>query len=864
MTEHAFLARRLRADLRPDPRRTSRAALVGRLALSLSLLLGACGGGGGGGAPPAPLVIDGLAGTVRLPDFDLGRIIEQEPNDTRAAAFRLPPVWARSVLEVTGDLGVTAERFAHVDAVDVLLYTCLADQTVSLELTFQGDDPTQLGHANDVRAEVFRRTTGVSVAQMGGGGQPRSLVFDALGGESYEIVLTTDGHGWWTARFTTDDPVGGALLLTSKPAAPAMDAPRAFRQDVRPLAADRRCAFTHVLVRLRDGCEEAGVCDRQALRAGRRTAAGSHRMLFETPRGVDPEARAVEVCARLRTDPDVLWAEPDYVVRSLGVPTDPEFGRQWNMRAVGAPSAWDVTTGDASITVAVVDSGIGAAPDLAGRIVPGYDFVSDPAIAGDGDGRDDDPTDMGDAFLASGLSSWHGTHVASIIAANHDGVGMAGLAPKCSVMMLRALGVGGGFVSDAADAILYAAGVYTTADGRRLSGPLPVVNLSIGLDQDSAELRDACFVADGEGCLLVAAVGNGGGAVQYPAAYPTTLAVAAVDGALATTQYSSFGDAVDLSAPGGGASLDVGNDGWPDGVLSAVKDETVEPSAWSHVHYVGTSQAAPHVAGAAALLLSIDPTLSVSDLKLILRGTALDLGPAGEDVAYGTGLLQVHEAVKFVRKRIGQERGDAPYLLLPIPTVQFEGLRTSFRMPLFNGGGGVLNVFFATGETDDGVAWLSASLQDSTLPAPPIDKKTVTINVDRSLLPTTTGQYSGTVFLGNGTGILGTVRVVLYVKARTRAGEPLPAVVVEDGTGIARRKAYAMPEFGYRYWFRGLPAADYRIQAGEDLDADGFFCEIGDACGWHGGATRDDAVVVPYVPGSPAIEGLTVTLRLPP
>jgi len=832
------------------------------------LALAACGGGGGGDdGPSGPIIIDGLAGTVLLPDYDLGRIVEQEPNDLRSQPFRLPPIWPRCTVELTGHLGTSLEWFGHVDATDVFVWQCVESQRVSLELTFQSLDPTAVAAANDFGAEVFRKATGVSVATTAAGGQPRTLTFDAAAGEDYEVVLAVAGmgHGWWVVRFVCED-----LLLAPKPtpgpAALSVPVPTqapvpAGGETIQP---GQQCAHTHVLVRLRAGCGVDGVCGRHGLRAGAVTGQGSHRVLFDTHADADPEARAGSVCATLREDPDVLWAEPDWVVHSLGEPGDPEFSRQWNMRAVGAVSAWDVTTGSASVVIGVVDTGIGASPDLEGRTVAGYDFISSAAIAGDGNGRDDDPTDEGDQFAGDGTSVWHGTHVAGILAANHDDYGVAGMAPGCKLMMLRALGIGGGFVSDAADAILFLAGQLTLSNGRRLAAPLRIANLSIGLAQDSAELREACQRADNLGVLLVAAVGNRGGRVEYPAAYPSTFAVAAVNGQLLTTQYSAFGSQVDIAAPGGGAGTDTANDGWHDGVLSAVKDETVEPAAWSHAYLVGTSQAAPHVAGAAALLLSIDPTLKALDLRNILRGTALDLGVPGDDIAYGSGLLQVHEAVKVALNRTGNPRGDAPYLILPMTSLQFDGLRTSIDVPLMNGGGGTLSLFFATALADDGGAWLDARLEPVLTPSPPVNNSRVTITVDRSRLPAGPGRYSGTVRFANSLQSHGTIRVVVYVQQRTRAGELLPVVALEDETGIARRKAFAIPETGYRYWLRNLPASDFRLTSGEDLDLDGLFCEGADACGWYGGALQGDALLVPYIPGVPAIRGLGITLSPPP
>jgi hypothetical protein len=234
----------------------------------------------------------------------------------------------------------------------------------------------------------------------------------------------------------------------------------------------------------------------------------------------------------------------------------------------------------------------------------------------------------------------------------------------------------------------------------------------------------------------------------------------------------------------------------------------------------------------------------------------------GKDLAYGSGLLQVHEAIKAVMARMGNPRTDAPYLMLPTNSVQFEGLRTSIDVPLFNGGGGTANVFLAFGVTDDGADWLGASLTPAEGPSVPVNNTLVTIEVDRSQLPLTPGRYSGTVHLADALGTLQTIRVTTYVGERTRAGQILPVVAIETDSGIARRRAFAYPEFGYRYWLRSLPASDYRLQAGEDLDNDGFFCEISDACGWHGGPTEVEAISVPFVPNQPVIRGLSIELLL--
>ena len=839
-----------------------RARVPSSVALVLVLgLLSACGGGGGGGTPPPEPepFIDGLSGTVMLPDFDLGRTIEQEPNDSRSQPFALAPLWPRCTHEVTGTLGATATRYGRIDTQDVLRIASCVDQRIDLSLAFLETDPVD-GGDNDVVATVFDVASGLELAMSTLTGNPRTLSFDAAAYVAYDLVISlTTGHAWYTATLTGSD-LPGPVLLTA-PTIARGDASPSAPVSAKPSA----CSREHVLVRFEDGCDPAAFCATQGLELGRRLATGSYVVHVPCDGSGHDEAAMRKTSTDLTASDDVRWAEPDWVIRTLSTPTDPLYNRQWNLPMVGAPSAWDMTTGDASIVVGIVDSGILPHPDLLDGLVEGYDFISDPVRAGDGDGRDPDPTDPGNQVDGSGLSNWHGTHVAGIVGARQDnGVGGCGVAPGVSVMMLRALGIGGGLVSDAVDAILFAAGLYTTPHGRTLESPLQILNLSIGLPQDAADLRDACSRASNNGVLLVGAVGNDGGGVLYPAAYDSVFAVAAVDGAMNTTAYSNFGDAVDLAAPGGAPAADIGNDGWPDGIFSCVRDETVSPAVDGYGYIIGTSQAAPHVAGAAALLLSIDPSLTATQLKNMLRGTALDRGPIGEDVAYGAGVLQVHEAVKMALAGLGTPRTDAPVLLLPIPTCQFEDFgRVTIRreLPLFNGGSGRLNLLSVISVTDDGAPWLDASFTPADGPGDPVNQKEVVITINRNVVGASIdGRYSGSVILGNLDGAFGEVRVVMYVNEQTRAGRDLPVVAIEDATGIARRKTFATADRGYRYWFRNLTDGEYRLQAGEDLDGNGFMCEAFEACGWFGGPTELDAELVPYALDQPAVQGLGIDL----
>jgi serine protease len=551
-------------------------------------------------------------------------------------------------------------------------------------------------------------------------------------------------------------------------------------------------------------------------------------------------------------------------VLPLGTSNDARLAQQWNLRAVGALEAWDVTRGDPDVVVGVLDSGILAHADLSGQTVAGYDFVSDEGLAADGGGRDPDPTDPGDGDAANGLSLWHGTHVAALVAGRaDDGQGIAGLAPGCRVMPLRVLGRHGGLVSDVADAILYACGQLTTGDGRRLLEPLRVLNLSLGTSSYSAELEAACATAAGLGVLLVAATGNSGGSVLYPAAFPTVVAVGAVDGQLKGGSYSNRGPEVSLCAPGGFSLLDTDGDGWPDAVLSAARDETVFPAVDAHTWQAGTSEAAPHVAAAAALLLSVAPQLTRTQLRSRLEQSALDVGQAGRDDVHGWGLLQVNVALKRLLGDLGTPLPGGPRLGLPQPALRFLGLEALKRVPLVNAGTGTLTLLGAQAVTDDGGDWLGSAYVESFEGAD-INASHLEVLVDRSRLPQGALWASGTLRLTTADGGAGLVRVVAAgIDSWPRAGSPLRVVPIAVDDGGAPSFTTAHPEQDYRYVLGRLGADVYNVRAGEDLDGDGFSCEPYDFCGWYGGLTQDLALPLAYVPGT-IVEAIEVTLGLSP
>ena len=292
--------------------------------------------------------------------------------------------------------------------------------------------------------------------------------------------------------------------------------------------------------------------------------------------------------ATLDRSRSVTAAEPDATVSAALVPADPFY---WTARTParvsGLEQAWDVTLGDPSITIAVVDTGVDPIPDLASALVPGHDFLG------------------GDTTDPNG----HGTEVASVAAARIDnGIGIAGACGRCSVMPVRVLDAQGqGLTSTVAEGVTWAAD-----HGAR------IINLSLAGTNDDPVLDAAIAYATDHGAVVVIAAGNlGSSAPAYPAAGASeAIRVAATDSAGALFPWSDHGGWVDIAAPGNPSVLLAGG-----GVSTAV---------------LGTSLSAPLVAGVAGLLLSWEPTLGPAAVKdALLRGGA----PApGVDVASGRRL----------------------------------------------------------------------------------------------------------------------------------------------------------------------------------------------------------------------------------
>lgn len=391
--------------------------------------------------------------------------------------------------------------------------------------------------------------------------------------------------------------------------------------------------------------EAAASLGRRACRVREAAAESTSVVEFDVPSSLGAVDGARSTWARihgLRSSGDFSWAEPSGRRRIRKTPNDPRYAEQWHYPAIRLPEAWDLTTGSTSVRVAVIDTGSTAHPDLAGRFVDGYDFISDVPTAGDGDGRDGDATDVGDSE-AGEPSSFHGTHVSGTIGATtNDGRGVAGVCWAVSIMPLRVLGIGGGDDADIIAAIRYAAGL-SNASGRLPSRRADVINMSLGGGGFDQAMQDAITAARNAGVVIFAASGNdGSSAAEYPAAFAGVISVGATNRGGTVASYSNRGATLDIVAPGGDSSASEAN-----GILSTVFDDSSGTPVAGYAFYDGTSMATPHAAGVAALVLAAKPGLTPAQVESILLSSAKDLGTAGRDNTYGYGLVDAYAAVKL-------------------------------------------------------------------------------------------------------------------------------------------------------------------------------------------------------------------------
>jgi serine protease len=407
------------------------------------------------------------------------------------------------------------------------------------------------------------------------------------------------------------------------------------------------------------------------LRVGRAMAGGAWRVEFPQP--VDA-ATAETTATRLVAAGIARFAAPDYPVRPMLRTNDPIFvrGDQWSLQDVAstgyvgidATHAWDITTGSATMVIAVVDSGIVVHPDLTGRILPGYDFVSDPTDANDGGGRDADPTDPGD-WRTAGLcpapmntaedSNWHGTLVAGVIAANaNNGIGLAGIDWNAQVLPVRVLGRCGGEFSDIFDGMAWAAGIPVPGVPAN-PHPAKVINLSVGSRGVCSNQIQAIVdqILDAGVFIAVAAGNDNANADGYvPASCGGVSTVGATDQLGARASYSNFSTGMDISAPGG----DSDRNGTHDSIVTTWNTGKTVALSPTYADAEGTSFATPEVAGVAALMLAVNPALRPAQIKALMAQSASPFAAGSDCITRGicgAGILNAFGAVKAARAALG-------------------------------------------------------------------------------------------------------------------------------------------------------------------------------------------------------------------
>ncbi|WP_237225331.1 S8 family serine peptidase [Rothia nasisuis] len=426
-----------------------------------------------------------------------------------------------------------------------------------------------------------------------------------------------------------------ALGASTAPATVAEEPAQDITQQVEPAHSDElvKKDTDRIIVTF---AQETSAEDRQAIvdRALTDTTAVEAAEVVKDSVGEDPatgviqtdqtltEAEQAETIEALTAAPEVVAAEPDQLVRAVqnvyGAATkEPLYGTLWNFRNANVAEAWYRADGSGT-TIAVVDTGITYHPDLASKLVAGYDFISDNSYARDGGGRDSDPTDVG-TFSGSTSSNWHGTHVAGIAAAAAQGSGLPGVAPGARVQPVRVLGINGwGYASDIADGIAWASG-GTVPGAPRNATPATVVNASLAWPSSTcpAALDAAIRGAHSRGVPVVVASGNAGANANYwtPSNCYYAIVVGATGGDNSLTGYSNWGSTLDVLAPGGTA--------WQQVRSTSNAGRTTATTA-SFGDLYGTSQAAPMVSGTIALMKQVNPGLTVEQIRntLVSTGTA--------------------------------------------------------------------------------------------------------------------------------------------------------------------------------------------------------------------------------------------------
>jgi serine protease len=583
----------------------------------------------------------------------------------------------------------------------------------------------------------------------------------------------------------------------------------------------------------------------------------------------------LDFIADLRTRPDVEYAQPNYRYKHTLTPNDPKYPVQvpastpnnvWHYGMANIPTAWDTTTGDSSVVIAILDTGIlynkadyigldanntrepNTHEDLycgsgaANRWLQGFDFVSYSSGVETNTFDDDDPADLGPVAD----TGFHGTHVAGTIGAcSNNALGIAGINWSSRLMAVRVLGPDGGYTSDITRGMRWAAGLSVTANtgsgNTSITNPNPadVLNMSLGgpgVDQAYQNASDD--VANAGKVLVVSAGNDNDDSYNYsPAGQRNVLTVAALGPGVKRAYYSNFGTAVEIAAPGG----DLNSSTTPNGVLSTLgcgtNGETLPSDStgcgalsWGYVEYQGTSMAAPHIAGIvglmnAARIANSLPKLNLQQATYYLQNTATAI-PSGSgcESGCGAGLVNASAAVAaaIANAPIGaflQLEYDASGAN-SVPGIDLGASGTTATITLRN-----LSSTSGTYTLSGSNAFLSAAISGNTTGSI-LGNETKTVNVTLNRTGLTDGAYLGSIQASTGTQ--STFAPVFYRQGggSVNAGRMLIDLLRFTGSGYAltaRQVVKFVPSQGYVFRVNSsiTTSSNYAIQAAIDADQNG-------------------------------------------
>ncbi|WP_024972179.1 S8 family serine peptidase [Ralstonia pickettii] len=533
----------------------------------------------------------------------------------------------------------------------------------------------------------------------------------------------------------------------------------------------------------------------------RAMSGGAHVVTLPSTMTLD-DAQAV--AQRMAATGQFEYVAPDRILRRAFTPSAAWFSSQWNLMATNATittipnssgplqpasgtavgganltTAWDTTTGSNTVNVAIVDTGILSHADLTGaKINPGSNFITNTFRNNSGDSIGTDP---GDAITATDItsnptvcngatpsnSSWHGTFVTGLVAAQHSGTRVAGIAPGVGVQMARALGRCGGAESDIIDAVTWASGGVVGRISPSVNPtPAKVINMSLGgTGSCDLPMQTAITNARNRGAVIVVATGNeSASAIDSPANCTGTIAVTAhtLEGDKAT--YANVGTGTTLSAPGGGNGAVVNGLG----ALIASLSNTGTTSAGSpgYSGEAGTSMATPHVAGVAALMLSVNSALTPDQIATVLKQSARPF-PAGTYCAThagvcGAGMLDAGAAVALAKGNPSVHASTSASAVVANNAVTLTA----------TGSAGLVN-------TITSVQWAQTSGPSVSLTTAGPDSNG---NYTATFTPSAAGTYAFNVTLTSNTGATATDTANVTVTAAASANTP-PAATSSGGGG---------------------------------------------------------------------------------